>query len=107
MSIQGKDVPVYHPIVQDFGFKINWEQLKFKHITDKQIYQFLIQTGNIGKTRDQICTELQIPRSSVYDAVNRLNLAKLVEIDFKKPKSKKGRPLTVYYLKNLRQGGNR
>jgi len=107
MSINDNNIPFYLSFVQNIEFKDSIEQIQFKHTTDRIIYQFLLRTGNVGKTREQICAELELPRSSVYDAINRMNLAKLVEIDYKKPRSKKGRPLTVYYLVNFTQGRNR
>ena len=107
MSIHDNKVPIYESFNDYYLNKELDDQTQFKNSTDGLIFQFLAK-NNSGKTRDQICKGLNLARSSVYDSLNRLNLTNLIEIDFKiKSKSKKGRPSTIYYLKNVKQGKNR
>ena len=107
MSIQENKVSIVDYQHTDFPIQSLNIDVEFKHAIDKMVFEFLLKNGNIGKTREQICSELSIPRSSVFDSLTRLNIAKMIEIDFKKPKSKKGRPSTLYFLKNYNQGRNR
>ena len=108
MSLNDNKIPFFNSFIQDSAIEIEEEHNEFRHIVDGQIFEYLRSHGNTGKTRDQICKELQLPRSSVFDALTRLQISKIVEIDFKiKSKSKKGRPSTIYYLKNIPQGKNR
>ena len=107
MSINYNKISIYESINEYYQNKELIDQPQFKNSTDSLIFQFLAK-NNTGKTRDQICKNLNLARSSVYDSLNRLNLTNLIEIDFKiKSKSKKGRPSTIYYLKNVKQGKNR
>lgn len=108
MSINENKIPIYDFFLEDSDQQSKFEHIDFKHAIDQLIYNFLVKCGNTGKTREQICNELNLPRSSVFDALTRLNIIKLIETDFKiKSKSKKGRPSTIYYVKNVPQGKNR
>ena len=83
------------------------KRFEIKNNTDKLIFEFLAK-NNTGKTREQISKELDLPRSSIFDSLNRLHLMNWIEIDFKiKSKSKKGRPSTLYFLKTITQGNKR
>ena len=97
-EIKNTNTEVYNSSI----FNENTDQLVFfKKPLDKRIYEYLIQHGNVGKTRDQISNDVYSPRSSVYDALKRMTLLNLIEYDYKrKSKSRKGRPFTVYYVKN-------
>ena len=108
MSLNDNKLPFYNQFIQDSTVELEDENTDFRHIVDKQIFDYLYSQGNNGRTREQICKELNLARSSVFDALMRLQILKIVEIDFKiKSKSKKGRPSTIYYLKNVPQGNNR
>ena len=107
MSIQENKIPIADYQHTDFQIQPFNVDIEFKHTSDKLVFEFLLKSGNTGKTREQICSELNMPRSSVFDSLTRLTIAKMIEIDFKKPKNKKGRPLTLYFLKNYNQGRNR
>lgn len=107
MSLKEDRVPIFD-VLANYGEKYSsYEPFVFKNRTDALIFEFLSK-NNTGKTREQICKELGLPRSSVFDSLNRLNLTNLIEMEFKiKSKSRKGRPSTIYYLKTVSQGGNR
>ncbi len=108
MSINDNKIPMYDFFPHEDEERTNLSHINFKHTIDKQIYKFLVKCGNTGKTREQICKELNLPRSSVFDALTRLNIIKLIETDFKiKSKSRKGRPSTIYFVKHIPQGKNR
>lgn len=108
MSINENKIPIYEFFLHDSGEHTKYEKIDFKHTIDRQVYNYLIKCGNTGKTREQICKELNLARSSVFDALTRLHIIKLIETDYKiKSKSKKGRPSTIYFAKNVPQGKNR
>ena len=69
---------------------------------DTDILNFLLNSKNDGKTRSQICDAVEAAWSSVFDALKRLSLQGIIEIDFKK--NQKGRPSTVYFLTSIKQG---
>ncbi len=107
MSIHDNKIPIYSEFEDYQPEQLEFKQIGLKNPSDRSIYEFLSK-NNSGKTREQICKELQLPRSSVYDALNRLYLSNFIEFDFKiKSKSKKGRPSTIYFLKNVTQGNKR
>lgn len=107
MSLKEDKAPIFNVLAEYEEKYSSVEALTFKNKTDSLIFEFLSK-NNTGKTREQICNELGLPRSSVFDSLNRLNLTNLIETDFKiKSKSRKGRPSTIYYLKTISQGGNR
>ena len=111
MSIKHRTGSTYLEI----GKKINNLQVEdlishilFKKQLDKEIATFLYKSRNIGKTRDQICKEVNFARSSVFDSLNRMILMDLIEQDHKIiNKIKKGRPSTLFYLKYVKQGNKR
>ena len=106
MSLQHDRSPIYELGNELFDQTTsNDNAIVLKNKTDDLIYHFLLK-NNSGKTRDQICTELHLARSSVFDSLNRMHLCGFIETDYKiKSKSRKGRPSTIYYLKNISQGG--
>ena len=107
MSLEEDKIQIFNIFSEFEEGKTLSDQVSFKNKTDSLIFDFLCK-NNTGKTRDQICKELGLPRSSVFDSLKRLNLTNLIETDFKiKSKSRKGRPSTIYYLKAVVQGGNR
>lgn len=76
-------------------------------LLENEIANFLILTGNEGKTRKELVLYLNVPRTTVYDSLNRMNRKGLIEIDHKLSKKGKGRPQTLFYLKGFNQGINR
>ena len=91
-----------HPTQEIFAL------VDFKRTLDKEIALFLFNSRNVGKTRDQICKNLNAARSSVYDSLNRMVLMDIIEQDHKiLNKANKGRPSTLFFLKNTKQGNRR
>jgi predicted ArsR family transcriptional regulator len=74
---------------------------------EKDIVNFLVLTGNCGKTRNEIVTYLNIPRTTIYDSLNRMNRKDKIEIDYKLSRKGKGRPETIFFLKGFKQGTHR
>lgn len=74
---------------------------------EEKISLFLHESGNVGKTRTQICKEVKTPRTTVYDALNRMMIQQKVEIDYRHVKGKRGRPKTLFFLKGVEQGNRR
>ncbi|MHA2103743.1 MAG: helix-turn-helix domain-containing protein [Candidatus Hodarchaeales archaeon] len=78
-----------------------------RYLLERDIVNFLILTGNVGKTRKELVLHLDIPRTTVYDSLNRMDRNGLIEVDYKLSKKGKGRPQTLFYLKGFNQGINR
>ncbi|MHA1982914.1 MAG: helix-turn-helix domain-containing protein [Candidatus Hodarchaeales archaeon] len=78
-----------------------------RYLLEREIVNYLILTGNIGKTRKELVLHLDTPRTTVYDSLNRMDRNGLIEIDYKLSKKGKGRPQTLFYLKGFNQGINR
>ncbi|MHA1450961.1 MAG: helix-turn-helix domain-containing protein [Candidatus Hodarchaeales archaeon] len=62
--------------------------------TDYEVLQLLNQKG--GMTRGELVRMTNIPRSTLYDSLSRLQLYGLVNKFKKKAKSGPGRPLVVF-----------
>jgi uncharacterized membrane protein len=78
-----------------------------RYLLEREIVNYLILNGNDGKTRKELVMHLDIPRTTVYDSLNRMNRKGLIEVDYKLSKKGKGRPQTLFYLKGFNQGTNR
>jgi len=83
------------------------KKLKKQKLLEREIVNYLILSGNDGKTRKELVLHLNTPRTTVYDSLNRMNRNGLIEIDYKLSKKGKGRPQTLFYLKGFNQGINR
>ena len=66
---------------------------KITNITDKRVYSLLSHKGPM--TRNQLVNETGIPRSTLYDSLNRLKLMGLIE-QFSKRVTGPGRP-KIYF----------
>jgi len=73
---------------------------------ETRLINYLITTGNSGKSRAQIAQSINAARTTIFDAIQRLTLSDDIEINYKKV-SKKGRPTTLYYAKKVQQGARR
>ncbi|OLS25928.1 MAG: hypothetical protein HeimC3_12020 [Candidatus Heimdallarchaeota archaeon LC_3] len=71
---------------------------------EKEIINYLILSGNVGKTRNELVSQLKYPRTTIYDSLSRMDRQGLIELDHKLSKKGKGRPQTIFYLKGLLQG---
>ena len=74
---------------------------------EKEIVNYLILSGNLGKTRSELVNQLKYPRTTIYDSLNRMDRQGLIEVDHRLSKKGKGRPQTIFYLKGLLQGNSR
>lgn len=74
---------------------------------ERNIINYFILTGNCGKTRNELVSHLNIPRTTIYDSLNRMKRKNLIEIDYKLSRKGKGRPETIFFLKGYIQGINR
>ncbi|MHA2362734.1 MAG: hypothetical protein ACXAC7_02155 [Candidatus Hodarchaeales archaeon] len=86
-----------------------WPKFSFKKLIplNEQILKFLENSGNIGKTRSQVCKAVNAPRTTVYDTIQRMVHKNIIEVDYRHFKGKRGRPQTLFYLKGQQQGNRR
>lgn len=68
-----------------------WEE------SDKLVYQALLNCFPNWRTRPKLVEETKIPRTTVYDALDRLEKRGLVEMD-KEIRHTRGRPKTFFRM---------
>lgn len=74
---------------------------------EKELINYLIFSGNVGKTRNELVNQLKYPRTTIYDSLNRMDRQGFIEVEHKLSKKGKGRPQTIFYLKGFLQGNSK
>ena len=77
------------------------KKIKRSVIIEREILSFLLRTGNQGKIRSEISGNLKFPRTTVFDALKRLQNRGLIETEFIPSKTRVGRPQTIYFVKGI------
>ena len=104
-----KDYNVINHWSQDINVPVNKSLIRRPYAlqVEKEIVKFLILTGNIGKTRNDLVVYLNYPRTTIYDSLNRMSRKGLIEMEHKLSIKGKGRPQTIFFLKGILQGNSR
>ena len=75
------------------------ENMSFSLKTERMILELLKDAGTKGLSRTELCAKTGYPRTTVYDALVRLQIKKLVGKRVVKT-GKRGRPQIIWYYTN-------